>query len=123
MVQGLLILCKQFAMKDLEFRGDSGKKLGKFPEPAKQRALLELKAIREGDDPSDWRPMPSVGAGVIEIRIRAKRDRFRIFYVAKFEEAIYVLHAFQKKSQKTAKPDIEKGRKRYKDLIEERKRE
>ena len=67
--------------------------------------------------------MPTVGAGVIEIRIRAKRDQFRVFYVAKFEEAIYVLHAFQKKSQKTATPDIEKGRKRYKELIEERKKE
>jgi len=108
-------------MKVLKFRGDSDKQLRKFPEPAKQRALLELKAIREGDEPSDWRPMPSVGAGAIEIRVRAKRDQFRVFYVAKFEEAIYVLHAFQKKSQKTAKSDIEKGRKRYKELIEERK--
>jgi len=57
--------------------------------------------------------MPSVGAGVYEIRIHVD-DAYRVFYVAKFEEAVYVLHAFQKKTQKTAKHDIEIGRQRYK---------
>jgi phage-related protein len=56
--------------------------------------------------------MPSIGAGVYEIRIHVQ-DAYRVFYVAKFEEAIYVLHAFQKKTQKTAKHDIEIGRERY----------
>ncbi len=61
--------------------------------------------------------MPDVGTGVIEIKIRSKAGAFRVFYVAKFEDAIYVIHAFQKKTQKTAKADIGKGRRRYKDLI------
>lgn len=108
-------------MKIIEFRGDSDKQLGKFPKPAKQRAILELESLRQGDDPSNWRPMPSVGSGVIEIKVRVREGQFRIFYVAKFEEAIYVLHAFQKKTQKTAKQDLEKGKRRYKDLIESRR--
>ena len=64
--------------------------------------------------------MPNIGAGVIEIRIRSKAGAFRVFYVAKFEEAVYVLHAFQKKTQKTSPADIEKGRRRYNEVLKHR---
>ena len=63
--------------------------------------------------------MPTVGAGVYELRIRAG-GAFRVFYVARFAEAIYVLHAFQKKSQQTARLDVELGAKRYRELIKQR---
>ena len=67
-------------------------------QPAEARRLLgfELREVQQGRAPSDWKPMPSVGAGVVEIRVRAADGAFRVFYVAKFAEAIYVLHAFQK---------------------------
>lgn len=65
--------------------------------------------------------MPAVGAGVIEIRIRSQVGAFRVLYVAKFEESIYVLHAFQKKTQKTAQGDIEKGRRRYTEILKHRR--
>lgn len=87
-----------------------------FPEEARRKAGFQLRAVQRGQAPSDFKPMPSVGPGVQELRIQAG-DAFRVFYLARFEEAVYVLHAFQKKTQKTAKKDIERGRQRYKALL------
>ncbi|HEY6639318.1 MAG TPA: type II toxin-antitoxin system RelE/ParE family toxin [Nitrospiraceae bacterium] len=67
--------------------------------------------------------MPSVGAGVQEIRVRDERGAYRVFYVAKFEEAVYGLHVFQKRSQKTAQPDLDLGKIRYADLLKWRREE
>lgn len=67
--------------------------------------------------------MPAVGAGVQEIRVRDERGAYRVFYVAKFEEAVYVLHVFGKRSQKTARPDLELGKSRYADLLKWRREE
>lgn len=67
--------------------------------------------------------MKTIGAGAFEIKIKDRQGAFRVFYVAKFEEAVYVLHAFQKKSQKTSKKDISLGQQRYKDMLELRKDE
>jgi phage-related protein len=75
-----------------------------------------------GEAPPDSKPMAIVGRGVQEIRIRTT-DAYRIFYIAKFSEAIYILHAFQKKSQKTARSNIELGQQRYKQLLQERQQE
>lgn len=69
--------------------------------------------------PTDFKPMPAVGSGVEEIRIRTE-DTYRIFYVARFEEAVYVLHAFQKKTQKTSKQDIQLGQQRHKQMLQYR---
>lgn len=67
----------------------------------------------------DWKPMESIGAGVKEIRIRVETS-YRVIYVAKFSEAVYVLHAFVKKTQKTSKKDIDLSVDRYKALIRAR---
>lgn len=67
--------------------------------------------------------MPTVGSGVQELRIRDERGAYRIFYVAKFEEAVYVLHVFEKRSQKTARADLELGKSRYADLLKWRREE
>ncbi|MBX3234511.1 MAG: type II toxin-antitoxin system RelE/ParE family toxin [Nitrospira sp.] len=64
-----------------------------------------------------WKPMASIGSGVQEIRVRDDTGIYRVFYVAKFQEAVYVLHVFKKRSQKTARPDIELGKSRYADLL------
>ncbi len=71
--------------------------------------------LQVGRDPSDWKPMSEVGAGANEIRVRDETGAFRVIYVAKFGDAIYVLHAFQKKSQKTARADIELAGRRYRE--------
>jgi phage-related protein len=67
--------------------------------------------------------MPTVGPGVQEILVRDERGAFRVFYVAKFEEAVYVLHVFQKRSQKTASADLDLGKSRYADLLKWRRKE
>ncbi|CAN7635307.1 type II toxin-antitoxin system RelE/ParE family toxin [Pararhizobium sp. LjRoot238] len=94
-------------MKRLEFLGDSLEQLRDFPEDARKEAGVQLHKVQLGLDPSDWKPMTSVGAGVREIRIRDEAGAFRVLYVAKIEDAVYVLHAFQKKTQQTAKRDLD----------------
>ena len=79
-----------------------------------------MRAVQQGKEPTDFKPIPSVGPGAYEIRIQLD-DAYRVFYVAKFEEAIYVFHAFQKKTQKTAKHDIEIGRQRYRTVQHNRR--
>jgi phage-related protein len=76
--------------------------------------------VQQGLEPVDWKPLKSVGAGVREIRIKAGTEH-RVFYVAQFREAVYVLHAFQKRTRKTSKKDLDLGRQRYQDLLEMRR--
>lgn len=105
--------------KPIRWIGSSLEDLSNFPESARRKAGFQLRAIQSGQTPSDFKPMSIVGLGVEEIRIRVD-DAYRIFYVARFEEAIYVLHAFQKKTQKTSKLDIEIGQKRYQQMLQYR---
>lgn len=105
-------------MRSLRFLGTSKEDLSGFPVAAKTRAGYELFMVQAGREPDDWKPMPTVGPGACEIRVRDKAGAFRVVYVARFRNAIYVLHAFQKKSQKTARRDIERARMRYRDAKE-----
>jgi phage-related protein len=99
-------------MKPLRFIGSSLDDLRNFPAEARQQAGFELFAVQEGRDPSDWKPMPAIGPGVREIRIHVLGE-WRVLYVARFADAVYVLHAFRKRSQKTRREDIELARQRY----------
>ncbi|MFK7847889.1 MAG: type II toxin-antitoxin system RelE/ParE family toxin [Rhodothermales bacterium] len=110
-------------MKDVRFVGSSLGDLRQFPAGARREAGFELSNVQAGLQPSDWKPMNTVGAGAVEIRIKDKDGIYRVIYVARFEEAVYVLHAFQKKSQKTRKADIELAKTRYKALAEQRKQQ
>ena len=92
-----------------------------FPQLARQRAGRQLARVQDGLEPEDWKPMPSIGIGVSEIRVREGRA-FRLIYVAKFSEAIYVLHAFEKKTRKTPRSDIDLARTRFRALVNERKK-
>ena len=80
----------------------------------------QLDLVQSGETPADFKPMPDVGSGVMEIRLHGDNE-FRVFYVARFEEAVYVLHCFLKKTQVTRKADIDLGRQRYSALLEARK--
>ncbi|MBU0653875.1 MAG: type II toxin-antitoxin system RelE/ParE family toxin [Gammaproteobacteria bacterium] len=110
-------------MKKAVFRGNSLNDIRTFPEPAKKDAGYAIDDLQHGRMPSDFKSMPDVGSGVYEIRISTppSKEQYRVFYIAKFEDAIYILHAFHKKTQKTAQRDLEAGRKQYKTLIEELK--
>ena len=92
-----------------------------FSESARRKAGLELRALQRGDAPTDIKPMASFGPGVMEIRVHVG-DAYRIFYVAKFSEGIYVLHAFQKKTQRTSQKDIHFGQQRYRLMIRNRQK-
>lgn len=92
--------------KDLCWRASSYNDLLSFPDEARREAGYKLGFVQLGFEPSDWKPMSNIGQGVQEIRIHTRRE-FRILYIAKFEKAIYVLHAFQKKTQKTSRKDME----------------
>ena len=105
--------------KDMKFRGRSLDDLRAFPGSARQEAGYQLDKVQNGQLPTDWKPMPTIGQGVQEIRIRDDGDIFRVIYVARFADAVYVLHCFQKKTPKTSKPDLYLATKRFKELIEE----
>ena len=93
-------------MKPLIFVGRALEDLKAFPLDARRDIGFQLDRIQRGRDPLDWKPMTTIGTGVREIRYRDATGAFRVIYVARFEEAIYVLHAFQKKSQQTSKRDL-----------------
>jgi len=105
--------------KQLRWLGDSLEEVKGFSDDAKRSAGHQLGLVQAGLEPLDWKPMESVGAGVKEIRIRVETS-YRVLYVAKFNEAVYVLHAFVKKTQKTSKRDIDLSAERYKALVRAR---
>lgn len=107
-------------MKPIGWIDDALERLREFPPDARNDAGYQLERVQRGDEPVSWKPMPSIGLGVSEIRVRAG-GIFRVFYVAKFAEAIYVLHAFQKKSRKTERADIDLARTRYRALLARRR--
>lgn len=76
-------------------------------------------AVQRGGDPDDWKPMSTVGKGVKEVRIRDEMGAFRVIYLATLADAVYVLHCFQKKTEKTRKIDLDLANKRYRELLQE----
>lgn len=107
------------ADKPLAWLGSSLEGVRAFPAEARRDAGYQLRRIQQGLQPSDSKPMTTVGSGVTEIRIKTKLEH-RVFYVAKFEAALYVLHAFEKRTPQTAQHDIDLAKKRLEDLIQER---
>lgn len=105
--------------KPIEFRGGSLDDLRAFPLSARREAGHQLDQVQNGQEPDDWKPMNTMGQGVKEIRIRDAAGAFRVIYVAKLTDAIYVLHCFQKKTGKTSKADTDLAAKRYRDLLKE----
>ncbi len=104
-------------MKPLRFVGSSLDDLRDFPAEARRQVGFELYAVQRGLEPADWRPMHAVGPGAQEIRVHVLGE-WRVLYVARFRNAIYVLHAFRKKTQKTRREDIELARQRYRQVEE-----
>ena len=103
-------------MKLIAFQGTSLDDLRAFPPEARREAGHQLDQVQRGLEPDDWKPMPSVGPGVREVRVRDEAGAFRVIYTATRPEAVYVLHAFQKKTQATAKRDLDLARARLREL-------
>ena len=104
-------------MKLLQFLGDSRNRLREFGVNAKQDAGFQLDKVQRGERPDDYKPMPSIGKGVEEIRIWDESGTYRIIYTARLADVIYVLHAFQKKTQATSKRDIDLAKVRFDELM------
>lgn len=108
------------AVKPVEFMGSSLDDLPTFPLLARREAGHQIDQVQNGQQPDDWKPMRVVGHGVKEIRIRDPAGAFRVIYVAQFAEAVYVLHCFQKKTEKTSRTDVDVASQRYRQLLQER---
>lgn len=104
-------------MKPVTFLGDSLDAIRAFPQGVRREAGFQLDKVQRGLTPDDWKPVKTVGLGVREIRLREEVGAFRVIYVATLPEAVYVLHAFQKKTEKTGRADLELARKRYRGLV------
>lgn len=104
-------------MKPILFLGDSLKSIREFPTDARRDAGYQLEKVQSGKAPDDFKPMPSIGRGVEEIRVWDEAGTFRVIYTARLEDAVYVLHAFQKKTQGTSQRDIDTARRRFRELV------
>jgi phage-related protein len=104
-------------MKPVLFLGDSLDAVRTFPDGARRQAGYQIERVQRGLDPDDWKPMGSIGTGVREIRVRDAVGAFRVIYIATLADAVYVLHAFRKKSRTTSKRDIDLAVARLKHLM------
>lgn len=103
--------------KPVEFLGSALNDLRDFTLSARREAGYQIDKVQHGEEPDDWKPMKTIGAGVQEIRILDEAGAFRVIYIAKLKDAIYVLHCFKKKTQKTSAQDIALTSKRYNELM------
>jgi phage-related protein len=107
---------KTYMIKPVEFLGDSLDVLRAFPAQPRREAGYQIDRVQRGLDPNDWKPMGTVGSGVREIRIRHHSGAYRVILMARFRNAVYVLHCFRKTSEQTSGPDLDVARKRYREL-------
>ena len=107
--------------KPVIWLGDSRETIRGFPDDVRKIAGFQLWRVQRGLEPNDWKPMPSVGPGVQEIRIRTGTEH-RVLYVAKFAEAVYVLHALEKQTRRAPKADLDLAGQRLRALINQRAR-
>ena len=108
-------------MKPVRFLGDSLDCLREFPKNARQDAGRQLDLVQRGKQPDDFKPMPSVGKSVEEIRVSDEAGIFRVIYTARLADAVYVLHCFQKKTQTTSKRDMGIAKVRFTQLMRDKK--
>jgi phage-related protein len=110
--------------KALRWVGASYREIVTFPEKARRAAGYNLRLVQDGGMPDDWKVLDTVGPGVFELRVRTDPPagaEYRVLYVARFEEAVYVLHGFEKKTRKTSQHNIDVGRARYAELLRTRR--
>ena len=104
-------------MRPVRFLGDSLKCLRDFPDDARHDAGYQLDKVQRGDQPDDFKPMPAIGKGVEEIRVSEPSGAYRVIYLARRVEAVYVLHSFHKKTKATPKKDLEIAKIRFRQLL------
>lgn len=104
-------------MKPVSFIGNSLDEVRSFPDSARREVGFQIDRLQRGLDPDDWKPMKTIGAGVREIRVRDASGAFRVIFIATLEDAVYILHAFQKKTAATSKRDLDLATARFRELM------
>jgi phage-related protein len=104
-------------MRSVVFLGDALDRVRAFPDQARRQVGFQIDRLQRGLEPDDWKPMKTIGPAVREIRARDAAGAFRVIYVATLANAVYVLHAFQKKTQATARRDLDLATARFKELM------
>jgi phage-related protein len=104
-------------MKIARFLGNSRDVISEFPAEVRRKVGFQIERVQRGLHPDDWKPMPSVGSGVREIRVRDHAGAYRVIYVASFQSAVYILHAFQKKTQTTPKHDLDLAAAGFREIV------
>lgn len=104
-------------MRSIRFIGNSLKSLREFPDDARQDAGFQLDKVQRGVQPDDFKPMPTIGKGVEEIRLWDESGTYRVIYTARMTDAVYVLHAFQKKTQAMSRQDVDLAKIPYTELL------
>jgi phage-related protein len=104
-------------MKPVSFIGNSLDEVRSFPDSARREVGFQIDRLQRGLDPDDWKPMKTIGAGVREIRVRDASGAFRVIFIATLEDAVYILHAFQKKTEATSKRDLDLATARFRELM------
>lgn len=104
-------------MRPLRFAGRSFDDLMSFPPDVRQNAGRQLRLVQLGEEPSDWKPMKTIGPGVSEIRLRSRSGAYRVICIAKLKDAVHVLHCFEKKSQKTDQRDLDLAAARLREVL------
>lgn len=94
-------------MKPVVFLGNALDELRTFPTDARRRAGFQIDRLQRGFDPDDWKPVTTIGPGIREIRLRDRSGIYRVVYLATLPDAIYILHAFQKKTRATSPADVD----------------
>lgn len=107
-------------MKPVELLGNALDTLKAFPQSARHEAGFQLDKVQRGLDPDDWKPMKSIGPGIREIRVRDESGAFRVIYCATLPDAVYVLHCFRKKSQRTPRAELKLAQARFSQLMRSR---
>ena len=107
-------------MKKIIWLATTHSTIKEYPDNVRREIGYNLSKIQHGLDPADWKPMTGIGQGIKEIRIHAENE-YRILYLTKFQEAIYVLHTFVKKTQQTSQKELNIGRKRYIEMLQHRR--
>ncbi len=107
-------------MKALTWVGDTLEVIRAFDETVQDEIGYQLHRVQCGENPYDWKPMSDIGSGVREIRVRISKNAYRVIYIASFEDSVYVLHAFQKKTQKTPIRELRLAKRRLTAVLKER---
>jgi len=108
-------------IRPIAWSGSSFDDLLRFPEDIRKDAGYQLHRLQAGLEAADWKPMPEIGRGVAEVRLRSGAGAYRIIYLARFERAVYVLHCFVKKTPRTSEQDKRIAKVRFQAVLAEQR--